>query len=310
MRTIVGGANQSQITAHFHSKMESKKAILNRRQSLGSTFSSKNNKAYPNSVGFSRDFGRMGDLSYLSPIQESLSDQTGNRSQSPYSSIMARSHLRKISDFSSLNDLWARQRQLNQNKNANARIKIGGNVSSDCVMTAIPESHFVRRNTGPTDADMKLLGLRLPNINDNNLTDQTNQTDQTNRFENGQELRDESPMDGISFDDERSEISGELRGDQFSEDDESSVGIPVAVTTSSFDDVSDIGTKLRGISDREIAQQSDATKKAKFRMQLKKPIDKFAVKIWHTMKPLLYKSKLLFHKKEVLQFERSKGVLT
>lgn len=252
----------------------------------------------------------MGDLSYLSPIQESLSDQTGNRSQSPYSSVMARSHLRKISDFSSLNDLWARQRQLNQNKNANARIKIGGNVSSDCVMTAIPESHFVKRNTGPTDADMKLLGLRLPNINDNNLTDQTNQTNQTNRFKSGQELRDESPMDGISFDDERSENSGELRGDEFSEDDESSVGIPVAVTTSSFDDISDIGIKLRKISDREIAQQSDATKKTKFRMQLKKPIDKFAMKIWHTMKPLLYKSKLLFHKKEVPQLERSKGVLT
>ncbi len=112
--------------------------------------------------------------SCVSPIQESLSGQSStygvvqSRSSSSYgTSSSTHTHRRTVSAFSSLADLKAQQRELSQARAKNIRIKVKNDVGSECVMTAIPESHKKQPSSStvplPTDADMKLLGLSAKN---------------------------------------------------------------------------------------------------------------------------------------------------
>jgi hypothetical protein len=234
-------------------------------------------------------------MSCLSPIQESLSGENSyGTAMSPHSSYMGHSPMRNVSAFSSWNDLKAQQRQL-QSTNKNVRLKMGGVIPRDFVMRAIPESHFgkVKRMSSPTEADFKVLGLELDEEGSEKNIHEMSHPNQN------REIRDETPGGGISSE-KRSEA--ELPGDAFAEDDDS-VGKTDILPANSFDNVSSLGTILRGASERARSGNKRPKIKMKLCVLLKKPIGKIAKGVWR-------KAKALFRKKKIPQLERSKGVLT
>ena len=237
----------------------------------------------------------MDRLSTLSPIQESLSE---NSLGTVSSSVVTQSPILNVSAFSSLNDLKAKQKQL-RHKNKKVRLKMGGSIPSECIMTAIPESHFAtaNRSSGPTEADLKLLGLSDDYHNEKT----TKEFYQIVGLNSRREYRDESPRDGISFD-RRSDA-------EFSSDtpDGDSLGEQVMFLTKKSDEVSGIRSMLRSVSER--SGKRPKTRKA-ISKRLKKPFGKFAKQIWKKVKPLISKPKALFKRKKDPQLTRSKGILT
>ncbi len=119
----------------------------------------------------------------ISPINESFSGQSStygvpySRSSSSYGTSVG-SHRRTVSAFSSLADLKAQQRELSQARSMNVRIKVKNDAGSECIMTAIPESHKKQPSSStipmPTSADMKLLGLSQPHTTHSSSTHHAN----------------------------------------------------------------------------------------------------------------------------------------
>jgi len=233
-------------------------------------------------------------MSCLSPIPESLgeysqSSASASASAGHRSTSKPTAHRRNVSAFSSLNDLKSQMRQMSH-QNQNFRLRVGGDVGSDCVMTAIPESHFMQKMGGPNEADMKLLGFSLPDIS------------------RDYEIRDEEQRKGTSYD-QRTQVSVELPDNDIHED-QDSVGPPLEISPRCFDEVSEMATSLRA-SDRELGMKRSVSKR-KLNMSFKKknPLKKFAKKVWRKVGPFFYKSTQMFHKKEQPKLERSKGVLS
>lgn len=223
-------------------------------------------------------------MSCLSPIQECNSEYSHATRTLP-------SHRRCVSAFSSLAELKVQQKLLQQNKPI--QFTVGGNVRSECVMTAIPESHFVQKNRGPNEKDLELLGFRLPHMNEPTLR----QTQNKCVFE----LRDENTRNSFTSD-QRTEVSVEMpNDDEFHEEEEeeddelqrdSVYGKPSQHDTLRIEAT---GThdkfKLRGIS-------------------FKKPLKKIARKVWRRVKPMLCSTRTVFKRKKVPDLQRSKGFLT
>jgi len=246
-------------------------------------------------------------MSCLSPIQEYneyLASSQGSSQGSSYKSRSQSAHRRNVSAFSTVAELRAEQKYL-QSKNKNIRFKVGGDVRSECVMTAIPESHNMQRTNEPTDADMKLLGLTLPEVEDSIAPDMCTY-----------EIRDEIPLNGVSCD-QRTGFSAESNDEVCHEDDENSVGLPIAVTSAEHDDVSEMGSQLRGISDRHLSTDENQTSKGKIestgekvKKALKKTFNRIANKAFRKIKPFLCNTRAIFEKKEAVDFKRAKGFLT
>ena len=243
-----------------------------------------------------------GGMSCLSPIQEYSQypiDSFG--SHTSRSSHASSAHRRNLSAYSSLGALRAEQKLL-QSKNQNTRFTIGGDVRRECVMTAIPESQHAQRMKGPTAADMKLLGLTMPDIEDSTALDN-----------DSYDGREEDTRNKISSD-QRTQASFERHDPVFNEneDEEDSLGLPKVVSSTDFDDVSEMASQLRGASDSCIALNNKSAKgKIKIRgIEVKKTFKRIAKKALRKLKPFICKTRSVFEKKKPPELKRAKGHLT
>lgn len=200
------------------------------------------------------------------------------------------SHRRGVSAFSSLAELKVQQKILQQNKPIH--FTVGGNIRSECVMNAIPESHFVQKNKGPNEKDLELLGFTLPHLHEPSVLD----------------LRDEKTRSSFTSD-QRTEVSVEMpHEDEFHEEEEDDLQL------SNGSIVHSIGSSITGESSKDDVEHREATTKHgtfKVRgMSFKKPLRKIARKVWRRVKPMLCKTRTVFKKKKAPHLQRSKGILT
>lgn len=240
-----------------------------------------------------------GGMSCLSPIQEYSQypiDSLG--SHTSRSNHASSAHRRNLSAYSSLGALRAEQKLL-QSKNQNTRFTIGGDVRHECVMTAIPESQYAQRMKGPTAADMKLLGLTMPDIEDS--------TALNNDRHDGREEDTRNKMSS----DQRTQASFERHDPVFNEneDEEDSLGLPKVVSSTDFDDVSEMASQLRGASDTCIPLNKSIKGKIKIG-GMKKTFKRIAKKALRKLKPFICKTRSVFEKKKPPELKRAKGHLT
>lgn len=243
-------------------------------------------------------------MSCLSPIPECsdyrLNYSGDHASRSSHQQQQPPSHRRGISAFSSLAELKVQQKVLQQTKPIH--FTVGGSVRSECVMTAVPESHFVRKCRGPNEKDMELLGLTLPQIRDPHpLHHEQNKS----RFE----IRDEGAR-AIFVCDQRTDLSAEIPNDEFheEEDEDDDERQPPGTNVS----IQESSTCVGHIEDHALAHESTTHHgKHKFlAISLKKPLQKIARKVWRRVKPMLCHTRHVFQKKKVPELQRAKGFLT
>lgn len=223
-------------------------------------------------------------MSCLSPIQECSSEYNHHASQT------LPSHRRSVSAFSSLAELKIQQKLLQRNKPI--QFTVGGNVRSECVMTAVPESHFCQKNRGPNEKDLELLGFALPNMHESTLRHAKDKC--------SFELRDEDSRNCFTCD-QRTEVS---------------VGVPYYDEFHEEEDKEDDDDELQ--LSNELSKQDNMHTDAKTRydkfqrrgISFKKPWQKIAKKVWRRVKPMLCKTRTVFKKKKVPELQRSKGFLT
>jgi hypothetical protein len=224
----------------------------------------------------------------LSPIQEC--NEKMAFSQGSHTSRPQSAHRRNVSAFSTVAELRAEQKFL-LSKNKNIRFRVGGNVRSECIMTAITESHNMQRTNVPTEADMKLLGLTLPDVKDSTVSESC-------------EIRDEIPLDGVTWD-QRTEISIEMDDELYHEDDLDSVGLPIVVTSAEHDDA--------GLPYQRTHTNLKQTKKGKIKRaggKVKKTLKRLGKKALKKIQPLLCKTRTVFKKRKPPELKRAKGLLT
>jgi hypothetical protein len=232
-------------------------------------------------------------MSCLSPIQECSSEYS-------HASRTMPSHRRGVSAFSSLAELKVQQKILQKNKPIH--FTVGGNIRSECVMTAIPESHFVQKNRGPNEKDLELLGLTLPHLHE--------PTVRNTKDKCVLDLRDEKTRSSFTSD-QRTEVSVEMpHEDEFHEEEEEDLQL----SSGSIVQVHSIGSSITGeLSKDDVEHREATTRHGTFKvrgMPFKKPLRKIARKVWRRVKPMLCKTRTVFKKKKAPHLQRSKGILT
>jgi len=174
-------------------------------------------------------------------------------------------------------------------------------------MTAIPESQHAQRMKGPTAADMKLLGLAMPDIEDSTVSALDN---------DNYDRREEDARNKISSD-QRTQASFERHDpvfneneDEDEENEEHSLGLLRVVSSPDFDDVSELASQLRVASDPFIPLHENTKGKIKIKGMVKQTFKRIAKKALRKLKPFLCKTRSVFEKKKPPELQRAKGHLT